>query len=120
RPLVAVYQIVVGHRQVAGSRQHLAGVTADIAGAAGDEDGYAFHGRELSRAFVQEITEIGDGHPQPVVQRHPRLPAQIPACPRDVRLALYWVVGRERAVDEPRFGSGQLDDLLSELSNGPL
>src|SRR5690606_17349363 len=38
-PLVAVDKVVVGDRQIAGRGQRLAGVRADVAGAAGDEHG---------------------------------------------------------------------------------
>ena len=80
-------QIVVGDGQYSRPRQRLAGVGADVAGA-------ARHQHILPRCRHDEIRDLGqvaeivDRVPQALGQRHLRLPAERLARPRDVGLAL--------------------------------
>ncbi len=56
--LEAVTEVVVGHRQVAGPGEGLAGVTADVAGAAGHKDaGSAAVGHGIWHEWARSGTE---------------------------------------------------------------
>src|SRR5262249_42846186 len=64
--------------------------------------------------------EVLDRSPEPLRSADLRLPTQQLPGPRDVRLALLWVVGRQRLVHERALAPGQLQDLVGELTDRDL
>jgi hypothetical protein len=89
-PLVPRAQIVVADGLVTLTGECLADVASDVAGPAGHQHDAA-HGSGRRRA--QEFPEVRDGALEPLVETHRRVPADLLARQRDVRLPLRRIVG---------------------------
>mmetsp|Transcript_14859 Transcript_14859/g.34940 ORF Transcript_14859/g.34940 Transcript_14859/m.34940 type:complete len:359 (-) Transcript_14859:274-1350(-) len=70
--------------------------------------------------LAELLLEVLDGVAQPLLHRHPRLPADLALGHRDVRLALLRVVGCRGHVLDRAVGVGRLVDERCKLSDGVL
>ena len=66
------------------------------------------------------MLEIRNGRLQPLPQRDVRLPAELLARERDIRLTLARIVGRQRSVHELRARARQVEDRLGQFDHGEL
>ena len=68
----------------------------------------------------KHVAKIRNRLAQSILQGNLRLPAQLLAGQRNVRLPLARIVGRQRLGDEGRFRSRHVDDHLGEPADGEL
>jgi hypothetical protein len=102
RPFMAALEIVERHREVPGARQCLAGVAADKAGSAGDEDGLHGASRSWSKKSEGPAGLMGTRRPAcrrsssqgPSIQSSNGIGAGAPPPSRPLGFLLQWLTAK--------------------------